>query len=317
MEYRKLISFGKSSYVISLPKPWVRQNKLQKGDLIYLEESGPNLLVSMKELNNSWEENESVINIDGKGTKLIEREVNSAYISNCRTIILKGKEVKSKIKELQSVIQNLIALETMEQTSDSILAKDFLNMNKVSLNELIKKMDILTRTMLTESCNIFNDDNYENINDRDKDVNRLYFLIYRTVLYNLNNPMKALKNFKLTPVDLFKIHRLGFYIEGIADEARRSARFARKIQLNAQKRENVEKLLEEINQYYRDTMKALYNNNSEKGYKLSEIKKLLNYELDKLEIKGKNVESFVTMISRLRRMISHIHNLGRLTYTSI
>ena len=38
MEFRKLISFGKTSFVMSLPKGWVVKNKLKKGDLIALEE---------------------------------------------------------------------------------------------------------------------------------------------------------------------------------------------------------------------------------------------------------------------------------------
>ena len=45
MEYRKLISFGKNSYVVSLPKNWVRQNKLKKGDLVYIEENVSNLVL--------------------------------------------------------------------------------------------------------------------------------------------------------------------------------------------------------------------------------------------------------------------------------
>ena len=49
MDYRKLIAFGKNSFVISVPKQWIKQNKLNKGDLIYLDESGPNLILSKKE----------------------------------------------------------------------------------------------------------------------------------------------------------------------------------------------------------------------------------------------------------------------------
>ena len=89
MEYRKLISFGKSSYVVSLPKGWVVQNKLKKGDLIYLEESGPNLILTSHVDSNNIKEKESIIDVDGKDVRLIDREVSSAYIQNNRLIILK------------------------------------------------------------------------------------------------------------------------------------------------------------------------------------------------------------------------------------
>ena len=196
MEYRKLISFGKSSFVISLPKAWIRKNKIEKGDLVYLEESGPNLLLSSKEnAGKENEEKETVINVDGKTKEWIAREVCSAYILNFRKITFKGKEIRGKVRELQGIIQNLMALEVMEQSTDYIVAKDFLNMDKVSPNELIRKMDVVTRTMIKEARAIFKEENYDNLNERDKDVNRLYFLLYRSVLYNLENPMKAMKNF--------------------------------------------------------------------------------------------------------------------------
>ena len=37
MEVRKLIQFGGNSYVISLPKKWIKLHSLEKGDPIYLD----------------------------------------------------------------------------------------------------------------------------------------------------------------------------------------------------------------------------------------------------------------------------------------
>ena len=46
VEFRKLISFGKTSFVMSIPKAWVTKNNLKKGDLIVLQEKENNLLLS-------------------------------------------------------------------------------------------------------------------------------------------------------------------------------------------------------------------------------------------------------------------------------
>jgi len=314
MEYRKLISFGKSSYVVSLPRSWVKQNKLVKGDLIYIEENGPSLVLS-KKTDIDTEEKERVINIDGKDIPRIEREVNAAYIANYRKIVLRGKELKGKIKDLQAVIQGLIALEIMEQSSDSIIAKDFLNMDKVSIPELIRKMDVVTRTMLKESAKIFVDDNYQNINERDKDVNRLYFLLYRGTLYNLSNPMKAIKNFNLTAVDLLKLQSIGYYIEGIADEARRFARHARQLAISPAEKQKMEQMLNRIIDFYVETMKAFYANDVEAALKLSELKKKFNEDIDELEERNKTVLYYTNVTGRMRRMLSYLHNIGRPVYT--
>ncbi|MFH0701423.1 MAG: phosphate uptake regulator PhoU [Candidatus Woesearchaeota archaeon] len=313
MEYRKLISFGKSSFVVSLPKSWINQNKMKKGDLIYLEENGQNLLLSKSDAKKEEENKTKIINVDGKDMALIAREVNSAYILNYRTIILKGKEIKDRIKEIQEIFQYLIALEVMEQGTNNIIAKDFLNMEQVSIEELIRKMDIITRTMIKESIESVSVDNYENINDRDKDVNRLYFLVYRTVLYNLEHLSNALKRLKMGPCDLLHSHFIAFYLEGIADETRRTARFARNIK-NLKDKTNVTNFLHKIEQYYLDTLKAYYDRDIESALKISSLKTDYNKELDLIEGKS-NDFGVLNVASRIRRMISYIHSLGRVIYT--
>ena len=88
MEYRKLISFGKSSFVVSMPKPWVTQNNLKKGDLIYMEESGSSLILNPTKSEKVNHEKTKVIGIDGKDISFITREVNSSYILNNHTLII-------------------------------------------------------------------------------------------------------------------------------------------------------------------------------------------------------------------------------------
>ena len=46
MEYRKVIGFGKGSYVISLPKGWALKNKLKKGSTLSVETGANSMVVS-------------------------------------------------------------------------------------------------------------------------------------------------------------------------------------------------------------------------------------------------------------------------------
>ena len=317
MEYRKLISFGKNSFVISIPKNWVIQNKLVKGDVVCISEAENNLLLSKKEVEREEVEKEIVISVDKKSSLYIAREVISAYILNHRKIILKGNDLKTKIRDLQNIIQNMIALEIMEQTTDSLVAKDFLDMDKVSLTELMRKMDVVTRIMIKDLGTIFQDDNYENMNDRDRDVNRLYFLLYRTVLYNLENPARALKNFHLKATDLLRIKFYGFHIEAIADEVRRTARHARTLKLTADKKKELEALFLRLNNFYLETMKAAYNHDTSLALKLSDEKSAIDADIEKIEKEVMKIEGLSKVVTRLNRMVSSIHNLGRVIYTLI
>src|SRR3989344_9398290 len=131
MEYRKIISFGKSSFVVSLPKAWVTQNKLKKGDLVCFDEMGSKLLVQPQNERGEEEEKEVVISVDGKSVSQIQRELIPAYINNVRTVNLIGKEIKDKAPQIEPIIQNLMALEIMEQSATKIVARDFLNMQEI------------------------------------------------------------------------------------------------------------------------------------------------------------------------------------------
>ena len=315
MEYRKLISFGKSSFVISIPKSWIVQNNLKKGDLLYLEESGPNLVVAKKDQTDSSPKESKIIDIDNKSPYWVGREVCSAYILNNHEIVLRGKEIKNKVKDFQSVIQGLIALEIMEQTSDTMVAKDFLNMDQVSLMELVKKMDVVTRTMFKESSLMFKEKNSENINNRDKDVNRLYFLLYRATIYNLQNPSKAMKNYKLTTLDLLQQLFMGFYVEIIADEVRRTVRAANLIKKSKNVEKEIVDYLEKMEDFYLETMKSFYKKDIEHALELSEKKKKYDLELEELQKSIMEVENLNKVVDHLGRLSTAIHNLGRIIYT--
>ena len=315
MEYRKLIAFGKSSYVISLPKSWVIQSSLKKGDLISLEENGPMLVLSKKDKETSKKEAKT-ISVDDKTRYALGREVHSAYIRNHHDIILRGTQLRTKVRDIQGVVQSLIALEVMEQTPDSFVAKDFLDMDTVSIEELLRKMDLVTRTMMKESVVMFKDEAvYESLKERDGDVNRLYFLLYRTAIYNLENPIKAMKNLKMTAMDVLRSFFIAFYVEAIADEVRRSARCAVGLKLSKKQQQLIEKFLEEMYTYYVDVMKTAYSCDVKKSLELSDVKVKFDEKLELLDKEADKTPGLYKVLSRLERMSSSVHNLGRVIYT--
>lgn len=275
-----------------------------------------NLILQPRRDKTEDEEKEILIDVDGKSLLAISREICSAYILNNRKITLKGKEVKTKVKGIQGAIQGLIALEIMEQSPDSIVAKDFLNMEKVSMEELIRKMDLVTRTMFKEGCEIFEQkDNYESLSERDKDVNRLYFLLYRAVIYNFENISRMYKNFKLNSLDLLKINFAGYYIEMVADEVRRVARYARQLELGPAERKKLELLLQQALELYTQTMKSYYLKDVSLALEQSEMKGHFQKELTELEKLVPKTPHLNRVLNRLERLVVTVHNLGRLVYT--
>ncbi len=315
MEYRKIISFGKSSYVVCLPKTWVLQNKLGKGDLVYFEESGSGLMVQPRKVEAQEEEKEIIITVDGKSMEQLRRELVPAYINNFRTIIFRGKDIKQKAPEIQQLTQSLIALEIMEQTTDKILAKDFLDMKNISTSNLIRKMDTITRAMMEDGINTFREDNYDSIMLRDKDVNRLSYLVFRVVKYGLQNQSFMQKKHQL---DIFNLHDYQWiteHLESIADEVKRIARYMRSADTIAEKeKKEFEKLFREVRDNYVTTMKAYYTKDIQLAYSIANKKNNQITACDDFYLRNRHSAWTGYLVDRLKRMISAIHRVGRLIY---
>ena len=127
--------------------------------------------------------------------------------------------------------------------------------------------------------------------------------------------MKALRNFKLSGLDLLRAHFMGFYIEAIADEVRRTARHAHALKMPAPTQEQVQQYLVKMHDYYTTTMKAAYNKDTELAFKQAELKRSFDQELEMLEENVQKIPGFNRVLTRLLRMTSLIHNLGRVLYT--
>lgn len=317
MEYRKLISFGKSSFVISIPKSWIGKNKLKKGDLIYLEEKDADLILSPHSQNTEQKEKEITIEVDGKELKHIKREIIGAYIKNHKTIILTGNEIKDKAKEIQSVIQRLVALEVMEQTSKRIVAKDFLNLDDVSTKSILRKLDVIIRSMFEDCEKSFEEDNYESINYRDLDVNKLVFLMFRIVRFGQENTSYAFKKFDLSPVELSNLWWLSYDLESIADEIKRIARYLRQVSLDKHKQKEFIGLLREIKESYLNIMKAYYNKDIPLVHKVINQREDIISHCESFGGKDKQGGKMVGLLAeRAKIAIVHINHIGRVFYQS-
>ena len=192
MHTRRLVKSGASSYTISLPKEWLEKNKLKKGNLLYIKEKSlSELLISPQSIVEPSKVREKTINIDNKELGSIEREITSAYINNHNIIRIIGRSLIDKTKEIRRILHNFTALEIAEQGAEKIVAKDLLNLKEVSIDSTIRRMDMIIRSMMHDLIEVRNNGISENIQFRDFDVNKLYFLLFRLIKGSLNDPVLA------------------------------------------------------------------------------------------------------------------------------
>src|SRR3989338_222548 len=111
MESRKIISFGSSSFVISLPKAWVNENKLKKGDLVHIDDKKSELLVYPSVMKKDEEPKQTVILTDDKDLDYIRTKIVSSYLNGYGLIDIKGSRMEQDAPHIKAILRNLTGLE--------------------------------------------------------------------------------------------------------------------------------------------------------------------------------------------------------------
>lgn len=314
MEYRKLIKFGNSSHIISLPNNWVKKNKLKKGDLIYFEENGNGEIVLNSEIKKERiEPKEIVVDLANKNNDEIKREIHSAYINNFNTINLIGRNLNEKEIMIRKILSNLMALEIVEHSENKIMLKDFLDMNKISIENMIRKIDILIRAILYDFKDVNNSQKFEAIYRKDYDVNKLTFLVYRAVKYTINNP-SIIKDNKFDTWKLMNYWQLADRLERIGDEAKRIARALMNINLDSKEFKKLVDLLNRVENFYGGVMNAYHKSDVQALYRVLKLKDDLIKDCDDYFKLYKRKDLVPSIIDKLKDMIDHIRTIARLLY---
>jgi phosphate uptake regulator len=181
MEYRKIQLTGESTYIVSLPKTWVKKNKVEKGDVVYVIEKGEEIILRLKD----EKEKEVEIKIKTNDMEFLGRLLITKYIQGYDTIVFSAKDhLDHRIREnLIQVSSFLIGLEPFGESKNSIT---FRMLMKGGLNgmESIERMHDLSILSLRELIDYIdsgmNNENMLNgIIQRDNEIDKFYFLILR------------------------------------------------------------------------------------------------------------------------------------------
>jgi|SRR3989344_2446142 len=262
MEARRLISFGNSSYVISIPKNWLAKNGLNKGDFVYCAENGNNELILTPQQKEVKKALRTVnLNIGKKVFKEVRREFLSYYIDGYDVINVQSQLHLKYSNELRDIIRDITTMDIVEQNKKMIIAKDFLNIEKISLEDLTRRMDLIIRSMIEDSKQ-YNRNKIAKVNSMDVEVNRITFMLFRFIKKALNDSNLA-KLFGLTPEDLLGLWLLASNLERVADEIKRIARFLRLLNITKKEFEDIMVIYSMVEKEYLTAMKSFYNKDKE------------------------------------------------------
>jgi len=256
MIIRRLVKAGQASHTISLPKEWLDRHKLKKGDLVYLYEKGDKELTVTPEskADEQVPQKEITIPVDDKDLSTIQREITSAYINNYNTIVLNGQSVTRLTKDIRKMLHDFVALEVADQTTNSIIAKDLLNLKEISIDKTLRRMDMLVRSMIQDSVgSLENAELAQSVMVRDYEVNRAYFLLMRLLKSSLQNKQIA-DFFQLSNEKVLSYYYLTINLENYADCAKQLADYL----IKEKKKDKVKGVLQKVEKSYLDVMKAYF-----------------------------------------------------------
>jgi phosphate uptake regulator len=308
MEYRKIIEFGKSSFVVSLPKAWMSDRGLKKGDVVYLEQDKSKLVIYPSRKPGKKEPKKITLDVSGMTNSEIRLRLVSRYIQNYNEITLTADNMKSKAKDIRTMVHDLMALEVIEEDASRIVTRDFINAGEISPKNLLKKMDIITRDMLLDSSKFFEEDKYSTIAERDSDVNRISFLVYRTLKHLQNDPAAA-KKMGLRHEEFLVLWVASAKVEKIADQAKWITKLLRRVKFKKPEQEEFSKLYTIIQKYYTDAMDAYYDEDTEAAFALvCKSKRLMKLCRD-FRRQNWNYEWVSELIEKLKSVVGETKSL--------
>ncbi|MBT3865629.1 hypothetical protein HOF78_00825 [Candidatus Woesearchaeota archaeon] len=280
-----------------------------KGDTVYFEENDEgDLVVSARDPTEREEKKIVTLNIDDLTTKEVELELVASYMKEFNKIIIKGNDIEKREHEVRDILKRLVAIEVIEQTDKKIVAKDFLNIKEISLEDLRKRLDIVIKSMLHDSKIGNGKERYGSVNTRDLDANRFAYLLFRVLRRCVEKP-GIKKEVGLTSLGVVNEQTLVLTMERIADLAKRISREDYKSKLISSEINELNLVYEKVIENYNQAISAYQKKNYDLSRKVYSENKIIQKSCDKLKGKIKSANAF-KILNLIREMSNNTSLIG-------
>lgn len=181
MDERKIQKTGGSSYTITLPKNWIKKNKLKNQDLVSINEKpGGGLQLNPGKTTHL---KTKIIEIrEHTDPQLLFRMLIGSYVVGYKQISIKSKN-KITLRHRETVAEftkTAIGPEIISEEECQIILKDLLDPAEIPIESSILRMRKLVNTMHEDSVIAFTTNNTElgeKVVSEDQEMNRLHWLI--------------------------------------------------------------------------------------------------------------------------------------------
>jgi phosphate uptake regulator len=196
MEVRKVYKTGGSTYVISLPKKWVEKNNIKAGDSLVITQQSGSLLIE----SSVHERGENIVEIKTSqlpSREAFERLIIAYYLIGCDTLKIKLDKDPGRFKQsARKVLDYLVGVEIVEDLGNSITMEILLDDKRMPTLKVLERIHLINKSMLNDIIKVMETGDPELARDiiaREKEVDRLYFLVVRQLKSAVQYPQVAEK----------------------------------------------------------------------------------------------------------------------------
>lgn len=215
---------GGSSFVLTLPKAWIQSLHIKKNDPLGVITQNNGDLIITGNITETTSQREKIFDIEaGQDPISFFRSLVGAYIAGYNNIEIRSKNrIPSVIrKTIRNFSDQVIGIEPVEEEDTKILLRDLFNPLEMPFENSIKRMYVITKGMHADAVDALASQDTalaHEVVSRDREVDRLYWLIARQANIILHYPMYGERiQISITQVALF--FQTARIIERIADHA--------------------------------------------------------------------------------------------------
>jgi phosphate uptake regulator len=220
---RKIMSLGKSSLVVSLPKEWMQLNDLKKGETVQFNIQRDRSLVIYPSSAKRSEEKEIAINItQNEDEILITQKILGAFLNGYTGITLTSENIFSvpQTKAVRNMAGRLY-MRVMAADAKTVYIQSLMDESKASLEQAIQRMHLISRSMCEGAFSALKNNDVplaKSTYSLDDDVDHFAFLIMRILRNAAQDPHLA-NELHIDPVDCMDHQTLVTRMEHASDYA--------------------------------------------------------------------------------------------------
>lgn len=224
MDIRRVQMTGGSSYVLTLPKDWIQSLQIKKNDPlgVVIKEDGDLLITG--NITGEVVQREKVVTVEpGVESETFFRGLVGVYIAGYNTIDIRSKDRITSVirKTVREFSDQVVGLEPVEENETRILLRDLFNPLEMPFENSLKRMYVITRGMHTDSVDALVSGDTAMAQDivfRDRDVDRLFWLIARQTNMILQSPRNS-ERMNTPLAEVMHCFQTGRIIERVADHS--------------------------------------------------------------------------------------------------